>query len=55
MSRNAFLVLYLIIGTVALFFTVQRIANGELLRALISGTIAGYSLYRVYTISRLPR
>ncbi len=54
MSQNVLLAIYAIIGTIALYLTVQRVLGGAWMGALFSGGIMAFCAYRLYTILNAP-
>ncbi|NBB72057.1 MAG: hypothetical protein GVY35_00090 [Bacteroidetes bacterium] len=54
MSQNVLLAIYAIIGTIALYLTVQRVLGGAWMGALFSGGITAFCAYRLYTILDTP-
>jgi 4-amino-4-deoxy-L-arabinose transferase-like glycosyltransferase len=54
MSQNVLLAVYAVIGTIALYLTVQRVLAGVWLGALFSGAITAFCVYRLYTVLNAP-
>ena len=50
MSRNVTIGLYAVIALVTAFLTTQRLVDGRWARALISGTIFAFSVWRLYQL-----
>jgi uncharacterized membrane protein len=50
MSQNVLLAIYVIIGIIALYLTVQRVLAGLWMSALFSGAITAFCAYRLYTV-----
>ena len=50
MSQNVLLAIYVIIGIIALYLTVQRVLAGAWMGALFSGAITAFCAYRLYTV-----
>lgn len=54
MSQNVFLAVYAVIGTIALYLTVQRVLGGAWMGALFAGAITAFCAYRLYTVLNAP-
>lgn len=50
MSQNVLLAIYVIIGIIALYLTVQRVLASAWMGALFSGAITVFCVYRLYTL-----
>ncbi len=50
MSENVRLAIYVIIGIISLYLTVQRVLGGVWIGALFSGAITAFCAYRLYTL-----
>lgn len=50
MSRNVLIAIYVVIGLLALYITVQRVLAGAWMGVLLSGIITLFCVYRLYTL-----
>jgi len=50
MSENVRLAIYVIIGIISLYLTVQRVLGGVWMGAVFSGAITAFCAYRLYTL-----
>ena len=52
MNRNLYILIYATLGVLGLLFTLQRIAGGAYLSALVPGLVVALSVYRLTTVRR---
>ena len=54
MNRNLYILVYVALGVLGLLFTLQRIAGGAYLSALVPGLVVVLAVYRLTTVRRWP-
>lgn len=54
MAHNVILGIYVVIGVVTLFLTIQRVIAGTWGRALLSGAIFSFCVWRLYQLLTEP-
>lgn len=54
MTENVRLAIYVVIGIISLYLTVQRVLEGVWMGAIFSGAITAFCAYRLYTLMTPP-
>jgi uncharacterized protein YaaW (UPF0174 family) len=55
MNRTLYILVYAVLGILGLIFTLQRIAGGAYLSAMVPGLVVALAVYRLTTVRRWPK